>query len=337
MMFLVISAAITTVYGGKTVMDRTEYFPKIDVNVSWSINTDTQSIYIELIAPIFDDLSWIAFGLSDTGGMKGADMALVSLYDDSVYDLHSIDFVLPQMDKIQNWKLMHLERGQTHSLIQMKRRLLTCDEEDFSIKTDRAKHNLMIAYHPKDYVLPETTEWKLKISQHPFYERRQVSLFVDDGIFMAHNDENENYIDYTIDSLTVSKTEGVSQYWCQLFNITERRYLTGYEPLDTTVSKVMHHAVLHKCENAEFDPTPKQCTSGVDYRFDMECEIVMIAASSTSWSFQSEIFYLLEPGIYNLEIHFDLATVPARSDVQVTGSGLRAYYSDTPRARQLGY
>eukprot|EP01084_Bolivina_argentea_P097651 175534_1 len=61
-------------------MDRNEYFQIIDTNVSWTINLNTLSIYIEIIAPISNDNGWVAFGISDTGGMKGADIGLFSLY-----------------------------------------------------------------------------------------------------------------------------------------------------------------------------------------------------------------------------------------------------------------
>ena len=55
-------------------LDRHEYFSKVDINVSWSINIQTQKIYVEILAPI-DDYSdrsygWIAFGISDTGGIE---------------------------------------------------------------------------------------------------------------------------------------------------------------------------------------------------------------------------------------------------------------------------
>ena len=294
---------------------------------------ETHSIYVELIAPIVDDLSWIAFDLSDTGGMKGADMALVSLYHESVYDLHSVDFVLPKTDKIQNWKLMHLERGQSYSVIQMKRHLLTCDEEDFAIKTDRTKHNLMIAYNPRDYLLPETVDWKLRISQHPHYERKEVNLFVKESLFLEQN-EDKYYIDYTINNLMLSKTNGITQYFCQLFNVTQPKYMTGFEILDTTKFNLVHHSEILLCKNYEFDPTSKRC-GAYNYRYEMDCTLIIALASGSSISLPSEIYYLLEAGVYNLEIHFDLSAVNFRN-IDVTGSGLRAYFSDTPRTHQMG-
>ena len=93
-------------------LDRIEYFDKVNMNLSWTIDTQTNEIFIQITAPSFimqNDNSWIAFGISDNGGMKGADIGLYSLYHDKIYDLHSNDFVLPLMDKIQNWKLQKSE------------------------------------------------------------------------------------------------------------------------------------------------------------------------------------------------------------------------------------
>eukprot|EP01084_Bolivina_argentea_P087981 158838_1 len=104
-----------------TAFDRFTYFDTINVNMSWSIITSQQTIYIELIAPIKLLNSWIAFGISDNGGMIGADIALVSLYHNKIFDLHSNDFILPIMDKIQNWKLLYLKTtANDYTIIQIQ-------------------------------------------------------------------------------------------------------------------------------------------------------------------------------------------------------------------------
>ena len=54
----------------RIALDRHEHFEKVNVNVSWSINIEAQRIYVEIITPIgYDSNSWIAFGISDTGGI----------------------------------------------------------------------------------------------------------------------------------------------------------------------------------------------------------------------------------------------------------------------------
>eukprot|EP01084_Bolivina_argentea_P025334 47100_1 len=144
--FLLLYCVMDTYNTHRIYMDRTVYFEKISVNFSWSINTDTSSIYIEIIAPLTTSNSWVAFGISDTGGMKGADIALISLYHESVYDLHSLDFAIPIMDKVQNFKLTHLQMSDAHKnvIIQFHRHLRSCDIEDYNIDTTRLKHHIMI-------------------------------------------------------------------------------------------------------------------------------------------------------------------------------------------------
>eukprot|EP01084_Bolivina_argentea_P244190 409149_1 len=151
---------------GLSVFDRTEYFDKINVNISWSVVKEAQKIYFQLVAPIISSNSWVALGFSDHGGMKGGDIALISLHHQHLFDLHANANALPIMDKMQNWKLNNLERFASHSVIEMERPLITCDREDFKIDGNRLKHNILIAYNQNDLLLHKTTEYKLLVTQH---------------------------------------------------------------------------------------------------------------------------------------------------------------------------
>ena len=196
-------------------MDRSVYFEKINANLSWTINSDTQSLLIELIAPISAPNAWMAFGLSDFGGMKGADIALISLYDHRIYDLHSEDFVMPIMDKVQNYELLYLEKmeDRVHTVAQFKRRLVACDEEDYSIKTDRTKHQLMIAYNDNDPFLSTTTNSKLNIIRHQYQQRKEVNLFFDEDLFLHQTAADESFYDFILKNHTILQSDGDTQYW----------------------------------------------------------------------------------------------------------------------------
>ena len=91
-------------------MDRFAYFEKIGANISWTISMETQYLFVELIAPVSSSNAWMAFGISDTGGMKGADIGLISLFHGRIFDLHAFDFILPRMDKVQNYELLYLQQ-----------------------------------------------------------------------------------------------------------------------------------------------------------------------------------------------------------------------------------
>ena len=186
-------------------------------------------MFVELIAPISRSDSWMAFGISDTGGMKGADIALISLYDHRIYDLYSEDFIIPKMDKIQNYELLYLETMEDglRSVAQFKRRLLACDKEDFTIKTDRRRHELMIAYNEYDPLLSMTTNSELHIMRHQYQQRKEVNLFSDEDLFLPQTGDEELFEDFILENLTISQSDGNTQYWCSYFNVTNERYVTG--------------------------------------------------------------------------------------------------------------
>ena len=178
---------------------------------------NTQSLFVELIAPVSASNAWLAFGISDTGGMKGADIGLISLYHQRIYDLHSVDFEMPTMDKVQNYELLYLEtidhNNGKYTLAQFQRRLLACDEEDFSIRSDRLRHNLMIAYNANDPLLPSTTNYKINIIRHQFQQRKEVNLFYDEPLFLPQTDDDALFFDFALPSLSITKRDGNTQYW----------------------------------------------------------------------------------------------------------------------------
>ena len=199
-------------------MDRTEYFENIHANLSWTINMNTQSLFVELIAPVSASNGWVAFGISDTGGMKGADIGLISLYHQRIYDLHSVNFEVPTMDKVQNYELLYLETMDDgkYTIAQFKRRLIACDEEDFSIKSDRLRHNLMIAYNDNDPLLPTTTNYALNIIHHQYQQRKEINLFFDEDLFLPDTAADGLLKDFVVGDLFVSKQDGDTQYWSVL-------------------------------------------------------------------------------------------------------------------------
>ena len=321
--------------GIRFLHDRQTYFSDINVNVSWSIIEETQSIYIEIIAPVSDEMGWFAFGLSENSGMKGADIALISLYHEKVFDLHSYDFVLPEMDKIQDWQLESLiinaENG--ISIAQISRHLLTCDYEDFRIKTNPFHHYILIAYNEYDSYLKSTTDMELSIGIHSRKETKEVNLFIDedllingvtnidinptniddDYVYNATDDSDYDYNDYYLEFLTKNGTidvikSGGTQYLCTMFNVTEEYNVTRVEIIDENGFNLVHHAELLYCDTSLLtdgvNSNAVECGTGDGY--DMTCNLQFVLAASTSINLPSTMYYNLESGIYLLEVHYDL-------------------------------
>lgn len=92
----------------------------------WSINSNTREIQFGVTVKSLG--GWVAIGFSDKGTMKGMDTILVDARGD-VSDLFSTDFKQPEPDFIQNYILVGRESNQTHTFVEMKRQLVTCDTE----------------------------------------------------------------------------------------------------------------------------------------------------------------------------------------------------------------
>ena len=124
----------------------------------------------------------------------------------------------------------------------------------------------MLAYHTNDILLKETSDYELFISQHQNMERKEISLFFDEDLFVNGDDAHENdtnHIDFTMNgTVNLSTNNGATQYLCKVFNNTEDRYVTKLELLDTTNYNLVHHVELLLCPDIgtdNIDDDPKQC------------------------------------------------------------------------------
>ena len=132
-------------------------------------------------------------------------------------------------------------------------------------------------------------------------------------------------------------SECIFDHRCSLMNVTEPRYVTGFEMLDTSNFNLVHHAEILLCQGQQGTETePRRC-GAYNYRYEMECALIVALASGTEVNFPYAVHYLLEPGVYNVEVHFDLFPVATldQSTFGVSGSGLRAYLEPEPRAMSM--
>ena len=108
--------------------------------------------------------------------------------------------------------------------------------------------------------------------------------------------------------------------------------------LDTSNYGILHHVVLYQCDDTAVPKSGSfRCGPG-HYQAEMTCQMLMGSASSESEILPSEIYLPLEIGIYFIEVHFDLILLNMLDlgDIDVSGSGLRAYYSSVQRQSALG-
>lgn len=106
--------------------------------IFWNINDDTIHLGVAVRAD-----GWVGFGISEAGGMIGADMALYQVTQPSeLIDAHVVDSrSIPLKDECQNWNLKRVTNNSDGWIIvEMSRLLDTGDAQDHVLKNDKELH-----------------------------------------------------------------------------------------------------------------------------------------------------------------------------------------------------
>lgn len=250
-------------------------------DVEWTVDLETLKWTVAVRgAP---DSDWVAIGLSENGGMKGADLMLVqrkhSGSDEFVaHDLISRDFVRPEKDILQNVKLVSAyedDQGGIRALLE--RPLNSCDSDDIKVK--RSKQSLICASGMLD------AEGQT-LYHGRFRSRAQVNLMVDTTLLFDrrfHVDKNASRFEIA-SGITVNGDVETSEPLpvdIQLKDVNiERTSRTSYRcavievPMDANVIAVdavwgdgittehepqpsyIHHQLIYRCDNPELmDPS----------------------------------------------------------------------------------
>ena len=108
--------------------------------VEWSIDTEGRKIRYCLTSVNEND-EWVAVGISENGGTKGADIAIVKQLKPEVCiadDTFSMGFESPKSDVLQNVELISARRADVGRLVAViERDLDTCDKDDPAIESHK--------------------------------------------------------------------------------------------------------------------------------------------------------------------------------------------------------
>ena len=146
-------------------------------DVEWTVDRKAQTWTVAVRgAPGFN---WMGMGISENGGMKGADIMMVKRNEQDefeVEDLFSSDYEKPNKDIMQNVELLEAytdEQGSIRALL--RRRLDTCDVDDIEVKS--TKQYLICA--------SGVTDSEGTILFHgPARSKALVNLFVDEELLI---------------------------------------------------------------------------------------------------------------------------------------------------------
>lgn len=293
---------------------------------------------------------YVGIGFNSGRNMKGADL-VVGWVDDNngnaqILDCHGLESENKAVaDDVQNYELISGYQNKTHTTIEFRRLLDTCDRQDFAIGEDTLQVLWALGPEDSDGELPHHVNRgskPLRLLQ-PLSKPESIPL---------------RRWDVRLNNLTIPHYMS-TLFWCKIFKAPElpfKHHVVGYEPIidskpmkhgvtieDKNSMSPVHHMVLYECaddpadnqmwnewaeENGAFGPTRPRPWSAC---------VTPIAA----WAIGSKGEFLPENvGIplgerggvsyYMLEVHYDNQALHEVLD----SSGIRIHFTPVLRAHE---
>ncbi|KAJ3186143.1 hypothetical protein HK101_009709 [Irineochytrium annulatum] len=298
----------------------------------WSVSPSTGFITfgVDMDVPASQN-QWIGVGLSDAGGMRGADMWILLKYpgNNSYYiqDSFSKDFITPVADVSQDIKLLQPPNpsSTTNTVYTFARALDTCDPTDRAI-IQGTLSNIVWAHGNSS----------ASISQHAPTDRGTFRVVLyDDPAQPAAPPLPSDAMSYSMrmNNVTVPPITG---YLCThfLFPASDKPYhIVQYEGL--TGSKYVHHMLAYGCDVGFVPPTMDlfECSSMPD-----SCNNLLFiwAPGTPPFYFPEDVGARVGQNAYQymaLQVHY---TNPSSDKNVVDNSGLTLRYTSQLRPHDMG-
>ncbi|KAJ3081408.1 hypothetical protein HK102_002360 [Quaeritorhiza haematococci] len=294
----------------------------------WSVSEQDGYITFGIEA---DATGWVGLGLSEQGGMFGADILAVEKGVQGkwvVNDYFSEKPGIPVRDEGQHHVLVEepkVEGGK--SVVVVRRPLETCDEKDRSIMKG-LKNYVIWAYGPGDtmsYHGPNTRG----DTQIDFFAPADTKSSIPSDV---------QTLTFTMPNITVPAQD--TSYMCTFFNISNEKKLhaTAYEPVVGN-QKAIHHMILFGCSGSLDDSMigqVRECHTMVS-----QCERYMVAYGPgvRRTEMPSEAGFPIGgggaevPNYFALQIHY--TNIEKKADI-IDGSGFKLEYTPTLRQHDVG-
>lgn len=308
------------------------------VRIHWTV--DQQMIYLAVVAQA---TGWAAFGLAESGSMRGADIMLYTAETDTLVDSYVLDqLVKPLQDDCQSWELVNSVVDKGIIIVEAKRLLNTSDTQDRIIIDD----SLLLI--PPTRVI---AAWGN--TSEPSYHGRNTargsirffgtSDITDEEEFFAQTMANEAEGNFTINARGfVIPSNDVTTYQWFCFSredllvmgvpLDEDLHTIGIEPvIESSNKKYVHHFILYG--------------SSLPWNNTLECSPDTYPGIENAYTWApGDLPLTLPPNVggplgskgfqsFAVEIHYNNADL----DVNVSdSSGIRAYYTSIKREFDLG-
>ncbi|XP_041981841.1 MOXD1 homolog 1-like [Aricia agestis] len=312
---------------------------KGDVVLRW-VNTDS-SITFRMEART---RGYVGLGFNTARNMRGADL-LVAWVDDrhnnaQILDCHGLTFEDRTVaDEVQNYELISGYQNETHTTVEFRRLLDTCDRQDFVIGEDTTQVLWALGPPGSDGELP----------RHVHSGSRPLRFLQP----LSKPDIPLQTWDVRINKLKIPHVMA-TLFWCKVFkapDLPKKHHIVGYQPLidskpirdglavaENTPSPV-HHMVLYECAEDDKRQWNEWAEGDGFYGPNRPAELATCVTPIAAWAIGSKGEFLPENvGIplgerggvsyYMLEVHYDNQEL---HDV-LDSSGIRVFY--TPALRK---
>lgn len=227
------------------------------VELFWAVDAKRQEITIGL--KYSNASGWVGFGVSISGAMKGADIAMLTKDPSTgklvLQDMFSTQYAEPQKDQKQDkyllWASQDIDKKYTEMIF--SRPLVACDGEDITIKPEFASHVIFA------YGLDHTFQ---------YHETRRGMKEVDWIPEKKTESKDSKGQSIILRSPVVSIPPQPTTYSCTFFNITltGKNHISFVNPI--VKSSLVHHMVLYKCEKPVIQaPDDHRCNMGSCFTF----------------------------------------------------------------------
>mmetsp|Transcript_27190 Transcript_27190/g.58257 ORF Transcript_27190/g.58257 Transcript_27190/m.58257 type:complete len:624 (-) Transcript_27190:387-2258(-) len=304
------------------------------VAMFWNIEGDTVHFAVAVRAE-----GWVGFGVSEAGGMIGADMALFKASNPTeLVDAHVIeDRSMPLTDDCQDWTLEGAPTGENGwMIVEMSRLLDTQDTQDHTIKKDAD------LWSPPTRIIAAWGDGD-SISYHGEKKARSsVRIFANHSNELTERqvlletlvEESDGHFDFLEDEFLIPVEETYYKETCRTFNelnieLPEGQSMVtmiGAVPVLTQdTAKFVHHFTVH----LQKDCTAESALTG--------STLYGWAPGDEGWALPNDVGF---PAFENennqavmIEIHYDN---PSFKPEMKDSSGMRFYYTHGERTHRAG-
>ena len=325
----------------QSIFIATDSNPDQGVAVHWNIAGDNTTIQLAIVAPA---TGWSAFGLAESGSMRGADIVMYTASTNSLTDSFVLDqLVMPNTDACpSNWELVNSTIADGFIIFEAQRLLNTGDTQDRVIIDDSsamvAATRVIAAWGDSD--VPSFHGSNAARGSIRFFGTSET---IDIQTYFAKSMEKESEGNFTVSAQNfIIPSNVVTTYQLFCFSredlvdrgvpMDENLHTIGFEPVvQSGNSKYVHHYVLYG--------------SSEPWNKTLACTNENYPQIETAYAWAPGAFPQLLPSnvggllgsdgfqSFALEIHYNNIDFDANvSD----SSGVRIYYTSKKREFDLG-